>query len=406
MIRMGTGRNEGSLRLRRLLTAGRTFVAISLSSMVAFMLIGALAMVREERGGSSLQGLASTVSTAFFADMLGMEIPVYHSPAQGSFSDRQLAQAAAETLTEVNPADPRSLLAAGLPGLEPPPASPAPSPDGAAPGAGGEADEPAGDEADNLDAHDPGVLDEADEPGVGPVGEMPGAAAEPSPPGGGAQEPPSAGEAASGKNMVFIYHTHARESYAPELVGGSSDPQSDQINVGQVGSRLAEQLEKRGIGALHDTTDYPTAVAGYRWELSYKYSKKTVQQAMSENGRLKLFFDIHRDSQKRKITTKSIGGQDYAKVFFVIGKGNPDWKRNMAFAESIHERLEQEYAGLSRGILGKTSKSGNGEYNQSLSGQSILIEIGGVDNTLEECYRTADALAEVIADLYFNDQKA
>ncbi|PLT46599.1 stage II sporulation protein P [Paenibacillus sp. FSL W8-1187] len=399
MIRMGTGKEDASLRLRRLLTAGRTFVAISLCSMVAFMLIGALAMVREQRGAASLQGLASTVSTAFFADMLGMEIPVYHSPAQGSFSDRELAQAAAETLTEVNPADPRSLLAAGMPGMEPP-ASPVPSPDGGAP-----ADGSAGEEADDMDAHDPGVLDGEDEPGVGPVREMPGGAVEPAPQGGGEQQP-SAGETASSKNLVFIYHTHARESYAPELGGGVSDPQSAKINVGQVGSRLAEQLEKRGIGTLHDTTDYPTAVAGYRWELSYKYSKKTVQQAMSENGQLKLFFDIHRDSQKRKITTKSIGGQDYAKVFFVIGKGNPDWERNMAFAESIHERLEKDYPGLSRGILGKTSKSGNGEYNQSLSGQSILIEIGGVDNTLEECYRTADALAEVIADLYFNDQKA
>lgn len=97
-----------------------------------------------------------------------MEIPVYHSPAQGSFSDRELAQAAAETLTEVNPADPRSLLAAGMPGMEPP-ASPVPSPDGGAP-----ADGSAGEEADDMDAHDPGVLDGEDEPGVGPVREMPG----------------------------------------------------------------------------------------------------------------------------------------------------------------------------------------------------------------------------------------
>lgn len=56
MIRMGTGKEDASLRLRRLLTAGRTFVAISLCSMVAFMLIGALAMVREQRGRPRCKG--------------------------------------------------------------------------------------------------------------------------------------------------------------------------------------------------------------------------------------------------------------------------------------------------------------------------------------------------------------
>jgi len=61
---------------------------------------------------------------------------------------------------------------------------------------------------------------------------------------------------------------------------------------------------------------------------------------------------------------------------------------------------------LSRGVWGKTAANGNGEYNQSVSPGSVLIEIGGVDNTLEECYRTADALAKIIAEMYWNDEKA
>ncbi len=40
-------------------------------------------------------------------------------------------------------------------------------------------------------------------------------------------------------------------------------------------------------------------------------------------------------------------------------------------------------------------------YNQDLSTHSIIIEVGGVDNTMEEMYRTTDALAEVIAEYYW-----
>jgi stage II sporulation protein P len=36
----------------------------------------------------------------------------------------------------------------------------------------------------------------------------------------------------------------------------------------------------------------------------------------------------------------------------------------------------------------------------------VLIEIGGIENTLEECYRTADILAEVIAEIYWESRDA
>ncbi|MCM3746440.1 stage II sporulation protein P [Paenibacillus pasadenensis] len=397
----------GSLRIRRFLTAGKTFVVISLCSTLLFLLAGAFSMIREHQGASSLKGLASAVSTAFFADMLGMELPSFRNPADSSFSNRQLGGYMMEKLTEVNPSSPRSLLAAGIPGMPG-----AAGTDSQAGGNDGQNSDPAQGGTSNVeepgpddqpDGHDAGADDGSGEgTGVGPVGELP---EEPAGNNAGENSPdkPSQGEKA-----VFIYQTHSRESFAPELNDGKDDPQSDKLNVGQVGARLAEQLEKKGVGTIHSDADYPTEVKGYSWPLSYKYSRKTVQEAMSTDQGLKYFIDIHRDSQKRKLTTKTINGVVYAKVFFVIGKGNPNWKQNEAFAQAIHDGLEKSYPGLSRGILGKSSNGGrnNGEYNQSLSANSILIEVGGVDNTLEECYRTAQALAEVIADIYFKDQKA
>ena len=84
---------------------------------------------------------------------------------------------------------------------------------------------------------------------------------------------------------------------------------------------------------------------------------------------------------------------------------NKNWKKNEAFANQLQEALDKKYPGIAKGIYGKTTANGNGEYNQSIAADSVLIEVGGVDNTLQESYRTVDALADVISDLYWKDEK-
>ena len=45
----------------------------------------------------------------------------------------------------------------------------------------------------------------------------------------------------------------------------------------------------------------------------------------------------------------------------------------------------------------------NGIYNQDISPNSILIEVGGVDNTIEEVYNTMNALADIL-NKYINGE--
>ncbi|MNJ73036.1 Stage II sporulation protein P (SpoIIP) [compost metagenome] len=68
--------------------------------------------------------------------------------------------------------------------------------------------------------------------------------------------------------------------------------------------------------------------------------------------------------------------------------------------------MEKTYPGLSRGIWGKTASQGNGEYNQSLADNSVLIEIGGIDNSKEELARTSKVLADILAELFWESQDA
>ncbi len=132
---------------------------------------------------------------------------------------------------------------------------------------------------------------------------------------------------------------------------------------------------------------------------SYQYSKSTVKDELRKHQDIRFLFDLHRDAEGRDKTTVQFENVNYAQVYFVVGTVNPDWEQNLKFAELIHEKLNVHVPELSKGIYLKDKTSGNGEYNQSLSGSSALIEVGGVENTLAESYRTIDVLAKVIYEI-------
>ncbi|AJY76289.1 stage II sporulation protein P [Paenibacillus beijingensis] len=439
LVTLNLGRR--SIRLRQLLVTGRMFALLSICSMLVVIIVGSASIIHQRTASSplsSMKGFAAAVSDAFFADMLGMEMPAFQSGDRtDSFSGKQIASFLIRLLTDINPGDPRSLLAGGLPALDDESATLLRGGIGADSSVGPEDNEPIvpdngvadGDGAIGepeqggnavADGQTDGEDDHGDEPAQqgedgnndGTAGDKPGSDGQPADSeGDGAEQNGNGGTGQSGipttggRKVVFIYHSHSRESWTTVLGDGSGEPSSATKNISLVGKRLADKLEQNGIGAMHSSTDYPSVIKGFKWAYSYKYSKKTVQEAMAADQDLQFFFDIHRDSQKRKYTTTKIGGKDYAQVYFIIGHKNPNWEKNEAFATKIHNALEQKYPGLSRGIWGKTSANGNGEYNQSLAPDSVLIEIGGIDNTLEESYRTADVMAQVIADIYWENEK-
>ncbi|CAM4230544.1 stage II sporulation protein P [Paenibacillus endophyticus] len=396
-----------SRRMRQLLVTGRTFALLSFCSMVFFVLLGVAGMAHQQTTASpvnSMKGFAAAVSSGFFGDMLEMEMPAFQSGLETeSFTTKQISVLLMRALTDINPSDPMSLLAGELPGLSANDAILIRKGIGTDTAVGPEDNTPITyDPIDGLHADNGTDVSDADGDENNEPDKLPVPTDKPAEPSDNGVEQPTTG----GAKVAFIYHSHNRESWYPELTDKSKDPNSSTKNITLVGKRLAKMLEANGVGAQHSDTDYPTAIKDYRWELSYKYSMKTVKEAIASSKDLKFFFDLHRDSQKRKYTTIDIGGKSYAQVYFIIGHKNPNWQKNEAFATKIHEALDKKYPGISRGIWGKTAASGNAEYNQSLAEDNVLIEVGGVDNTLQESYRTADALAEVIADIYWKEEKA
>src|SRR5690606_32840748 len=103
-------------------------------------------------------------------------------------------------------------------------------------------------------------------------------------------------------------------------------------------------------------------------------SRQAVDKVRKEHPSLSYFFDIHRDADiPRETTAITIDGKTYARILFVIGTGHPRYKENLQFAESLDALLDENYPGLSRGILTKGANKGDGEYNQSVSPGSLLL---------------------------------
>ncbi|MED4603916.1 stage II sporulation protein P [Paenibacillus validus] len=375
----------------------KTLSMLMIGCFIFFMVLGVLGYVQSRVSGASpnasMKGLAASVSSRFFMDMMGLEVPGL--PAGGksfTFSQSNVSNFLFALVTDLNPNDPKTLIAREVPGMSQTRAVPLNNV--------GSIDTP----EDYSPRSD--VFEGKELGSEGTITANPGSAGETGGAVLGPQAPTAQPPAAAGKNVAFIYQSHNQESYLPELPG-EKDPDKaydPKKNVTQVGLRLAQRLEKEGIGAVHSDKNYPAIEKGFNYYFSYKYSLKTLQEASAGHPDLDYYFDIHRDSQRRSKTTATIKGVDYAQIYFIIGGKNPNYKQNYEFAEKIHEALEEKFPGISKGIHAKSGE-GNGVYNQNFSPNSVLVEVGGVDNSLEECYRTADALAAAIAEVILNAEK-
>jgi stage II sporulation protein P len=222
--------------------------------------------------------------------------------------------------------------------------------------------------------------------------------------GGKGEKPPQPSLTTGDKKVVHLYFTHNQESYLPYLKD-VKDPNlayHSQVNVTKIGDYLKESLEERGIGTSVDKFDVMGTV---KMANTYSKSGELVKTAMASNRDLDYFIDIHRDARRKDKTTPIVNGKPFAQLVFVVGGKNPNYEKNLKLATALHQLLEKKYKGLSYGVMMNQGSGQNGVYNQDLSENALLIEFGGVDNTFEELNRSADALADVFSEYFWQAEK-
>ena len=193
--------------------------------------------------------------------------------------------------------------------------------------------------------------------------------------------------------IVYIYNTHQSEKY--------SSPKEININYSVMDASfyLQKKLEEYGIYSIVETMSVQDVLNSNNWNYatSYRVSKMFMEKAKTDNPSLKFFFDIHRDSVNKSISSITINGVKYAKTMFLLGLENENYKSNESNIVKLENWLNKNYKGLSRGIYRKQGKGVNGVYNQDFSEFCFLIEVGGEENTYEEVENTIDVIAEMIS---------
>ena len=199
------------------------------------------------------------------------------------------------------------------------------------------------------------------------------------------------------ESIISLYNTHQSEEYA------SSNYAEFSINPTVIMNNyiLEDIFTKQGYPTLVEESSIKEILKKNNWPgyNSYKASRILLDNSITNHSSLKYFIDIHRDSLSKDKTTIQIGDKSYAKVLFIVGLENKDYQKNLAFTEKINSKLNEYYPGLSKGIYKKSGPGVNGVYNQDFNEYTILIEIGGYDNTTTEVLNTDLAFARCFLEV-------
>ena len=192
---------------------------------------------------------------------------------------------------------------------------------------------------------------------------------------------------------VLIYNTHDTEKYNDNLF----NTYNISPDVKLASNILEDKLNDLGINTYVERTSISSILKQNNWNYSYSYhaSKILIEYNIKSNN-YKLIIDLHRDSSNLNKTYLEHNNKPYAKILFVIGTDNENYNKNYELSLKLNNILEQKIPGISRGIIKKGGAGVNGIYNQDLSEKSVLIELGGQYNKIEDINNTLDILAESI----------
>ncbi len=197
--------------------------------------------------------------------------------------------------------------------------------------------------------------------------------------------------------LIYIYNSHQTEEYKPSNFAEYSVSPT----VMATSYILKEKLKEDGINSIveeRSIKDYLNA-NNKKYVYSYEASRSYMESSKNDNPSLKYFIDVHRDSLPRDKTTVEINGKNYVKIIFLIGLENPNFESNLEFTTRINNKLESMYPGISKGIYKKGGVGVNGVYNQDFSVNTILVEFGGPENTIDEVFNSTIAFEEAFTEV-------
>jgi len=199
---------------------------------------------------------------------------------------------------------------------------------------------------------------------------------------------------------ILIYHTHTHEAYEQTETSSYEAleawrTEDEQHSVVRIGAALEDELSKLGYFVVHDRTDHEKD----NMDLAYVRSLETLEAYSLD---FDLVIDIHRDAYVEGLPRcLEADGERYAQIMLLVGNGDsyqgaerPDYEKNLSFAQQLTRTLNQMQEGIARNVTIK-----KGRYNQHIGKNSVLIEVGHNQNTLDEALASVPILAKSIAKI-------
>ncbi|MCC8167736.1 MAG: stage II sporulation protein P, partial [Clostridiales bacterium] len=198
-----------------------------------------------------------------------------------------------------------------------------------------------------------------------------------------------------GSPQILIYHTHSQEGYADSVEGDSS------TTVVGVGEYLTSLLtEQYGYFVLHHMGEYDVGDRDH----AYTNAAPALEELLEEYPSIQVVIDLHRDgvSDSTHLVTE-INGKPTAQIMFFNGishttaLGDISWlpneyiEGNLAFSFRLQLAAAEYYPGLTRKIYIKGYR-----YNMHYLPQSLLVEVGAQNNTIEEAMNAMEPLAAIL----------
>lgn len=190
--------------------------------------------------------------------------------------------------------------------------------------------------------------------------------------------------------QICLYLTHNDESYTP------SDGYDSIYGAGgihDVAKDLKEKLSNLGINVvLNETLHIPHDSKAY---VRSKTTATNLQSSYNPDG----LFDIHRDGVSRSLYYTEYDGKPYSKIRIVVGKSNPYFEENYAFAKEIFSVGQALYPWLFLDIY-----CGSGKYNQNIQEHALLFEMGTYLIEKDLVLSSTPYLANVINTVLYNTE--
>jgi len=201
---------------------------------------------------------------------------------------------------------------------------------------------------------------------------------------------------------VLIFHTHSSERFI------DSDPNDPWTGIMGVGAYLQQVLSGYGIVAIHETSRFDIVDGRVQILGSYERMEPVIRQVLAENPTIEIIIDLHRDGVRgdHKFLTY-IDDIPVARIMYVNGLTlqrrsgelqqltnlyNPYLMENMIFSFNMQMMSNELFPGLNRRMLLKPFR-----YSTHMRPNSLLVEVGNQNNTLQEAKNAMHLFARVLA---------